>query len=84
EDNRVVSKAVYLALGIDKEGRREILGLKVDHNESFKSWSAFIQHLISRGLQSPKLVVSDAHEGLKKAIQQDFVGTSWQRCNVHF
>ncbi|MCM3712463.1 transposase, partial [Sporosarcina luteola] len=42
------------------------------------------QHLISRGLQSPKLVVSDAHEGLKKAIQQDFVGTSWQRCNVHF
>lgn len=84
EHNRVVSKAVYLALGIDKEGRREILGLKVDHNESFKSWSAFLQHLISRGLQSPKLVVSDAHEGLKKAIQQDFVGTSWQRCNVHF
>ncbi|WP_252501630.1 IS256 family transposase [Sporosarcina sp. Marseille-Q4943] len=84
EHNRVVSKAAYLALGIDKEGRREILGLKVDHNESFKSWSAFFQHLISRGLQSPKLVVSDAHEGLKKAIQQDFVGTSWQRCNVHF
>ncbi|MDW0118887.1 IS256 family transposase [Sporosarcina thermotolerans] len=84
EHNRVVSKAVYLALGVDKEGRREILGLKVDHNESFKSWSAFFQHLISRGLQSPKLVVSDAHEGLKKAIQQDFVGTSWQRCNVHF
>lgn len=84
EDSRVVSKAVYIALGIDKEGRREILGLKVDHNESLKSWSAFFQHLISRGLQSPKLVVSDAHEGLKKAIQQDFVGTSWQRCNVHF
>lgn len=84
EHNRVVSKAAYLALGMDKEGRREILGLKVDHNESFKSWSAFFQHLISRGLQSPKLVVSDAHEGLKKAIQQDFVGTSWQRCNVHF
>jgi putative transposase len=84
EHNRVISKAVYLALGIDEEGRREILGLKVDHNESFKSWSSFFQHLISRGLQSPKLVISDAHEGLKKAIQQDFVGTSWQRCNVHF
>lgn len=84
EGNRVVSKAVYLALGIDKEGRREILGLRVDHNESYKSWSSFIKGLISRGLQSPKLVVSDAHEGLKKAIQQDFVGTSWQRCNVHF
>ena len=84
EHHRVVSKAVYIALAIDEDGRREILGLKVDHNESFKSWSAFFQSLISRGLQSPKLIVSDAHEGLKKAIQQDFVGTSWQRCNVHF
>ncbi|MBD7986406.1 IS256 family transposase [Sporosarcina sp. Sa2YVA2] len=84
EHNRVVSKAVYIAMAIDDEGRREILGLRVDHNESFVSWSSFFQHLISRGLQSPKLVISDAHEGLKKAIQKDFVGTSWQRCTVHF
>lgn len=84
EHNRVVSKAVYLAFGIDEEGRREIIGLQVDHNESFKSWSSFFSSLISRGLQSPKLVISDAHEGLKKAIQQCFIGTSWQRCTVHF
>ena len=84
EHNRVVSKAVYIAMGINEVGQREILGIKVDHNESFQSWSTFFQHLISRGLQSPKLVVSDAHEGLKKAIQKEFIGTSWQRCNVHF
>ena len=84
EHNRVVSKAVYLAMGINEKGYREILGIKVDHNESYESWTAFFQYLISRGLSSPKLVVSDAHEGLRKAIQKEFIGTSWQRCNVHF
>lgn len=84
EHNRVVSKAVYLAMGINTKGFREILGIKVDHNESYESWTAFFQYLISRGLSSPKLVVSDAHEGLRKAIQKEFIGTSWQRCNVHF
>lgn len=84
EHSKVVSKAVYIAMGINEEGRREILGMSVDHNESYTSWSGFFKHLISRGLQSPKLVISDAHEGLKKAIRQEFIGTSWQRCTVHF
>lgn len=84
EHNRVISKAVYIAIAINEENRREILGLKVDHNESFESWQSFFQHLISRGLQSPKLVISDAHKGLKKAIQREFIGTAWQRCSVHF
>ncbi|WP_042354843.1 IS256 family transposase [Bacillus rubiinfantis] len=84
EHQKVVSKAVYIASAITDHGKREILGLSVDHAESYESWSRFLQHLKSRGLQSPQLVISDAHQGLKKAIQREFIGTSWQRCNVHF
>ena len=84
EHHRVVSKAVYIATAITENKQREILGLGVDHAESFDSWSRFLQQLKSRGLQSPKLVISDAHQGLQKAIQREFIGTSWQRCNVHF
>lgn len=84
EHNRVVSKAVYIATAITEKNRREILGLSVDHAEDFESWSRFFQYLKSRGLQSPKLIISDAHQGLQKAIQRDFIGTTWQRCTVHF
>lgn len=84
EHNRVVSKAVYIATAITEDNTREILGLSVDHAENFESWSRFFQQLKSRGLQSPKLVISDAHQGLQKAIQREFIGTVWQRCNVHF
>lgn len=84
EHHRVVSKAVYIATALTEKNKREILGLSVDHAESYESWSSFLKHLKSRGLQSPKLVISDAHQGLQKAIQREFVGTTWQRCNVHF
>ncbi|MFJ8091132.1 IS256 family transposase, partial [Lysinibacillus sp. NPDC095746] len=84
EHHRIVSKAVYIATAITENNKREILGLSVDHAESYESWSRFFQSLKSRGLQSPKLVISDAHQGLQKAIQRDFIGTAWQRCNVHF
>ncbi|PAE22904.1 IS256 family transposase [Bacillus sp. 7894-2] len=84
EHNRVVSKAVYIATAIAENNTREILGLSVDHAESYESWSRFFQQLKSRGLQSPKLLISDAHQGLQKAIQREFIGTAWQRCNVHF
>jgi putative transposase len=84
EHQSVVSKAIYIATAITEDNKREILGLSVDHVESFESWSRFFQHLKSRGLQSPKLIISDAHKGLQKAIQREFIGTSWQRCNVHF
>ena len=84
EHQRVVSKAIYIATAITEDDKREILGLSVDHVESYESWSRFFQHLKSRGFQSPKLVISDAHQGLQKAIQREFIGTSWQRCNVHF
>ncbi|WP_066190544.1 IS256 family transposase [Gracilibacillus timonensis] len=84
EHHKVVSKAVYIAVGVNEEKKREIIGMTVQHAESKESWSRFLESLQSRGLQSPKLVISDAHEGLKQAIQQRFIGTSWQRCTVHF
>jgi putative transposase len=84
EHDKVVSKAVYLMTGMKENKKREIIGLKVDHVESFEAWQGFFQDLKSRGLQSPKLVISDAHAGLKKAIEREFIGTSWQRCTVHF
>lgn len=84
EHHRVISKAVYIATAISDKNKREILGLSVDHVENYESWSHFLQQLKSRGLQSPNLVISDAHQGLQKAIQREFIGTSWQRCNVHF
>ena len=67
EHHRVISKAVYIATAITENNKREILGLNVDHAESFESWSRFLQQLKSRGLQSLKLVISDAHQGLTKS-----------------
>jgi putative transposase len=84
EHQRVVSKAVYIVTAITENNEREILGLKVDHAESYEAWQRVFQSLKSRGLQSPKLVISDAHKGLRKAIAEEFVGTTWQRCTVHF
>lgn len=84
EDNKIVSKSVHIACGVNKQGKREIIGLKINHAESIDSWSLFFEYLKSRGLQSPKLVISDAHAGLVTAIKQSFLGTSWQRCSVHF
>ncbi|WP_301107587.1 IS256 family transposase [Sporosarcina sp.] len=84
EYNKVVSKAVYIATALDDQGYRYVIGLHIDHVESFESWSKFFQLLKSRGLSSPKLTISDAHKGLVKAIEREFIGTSWQRCNVHF
>lgn len=83
EHNKVVSKAVYIAVGVNENNKREVIGLKVDHSESETSWYDFFESLKSRGLQSPKLVISDAHAGLKAAISKAFIGTSWQRCTVH-
>lgn len=83
EHNRVVPKAVYIATAITEDNRREVLGMKVDHAESYDAWKAFLLHLQSRGVQSPKLFITDAHAGLKKALKEVFVGSVWQRCLVH-
>jgi putative transposase len=84
EHHKVVSKAVYIAAAIREDHRREVLGFKVDHAESLEAWQSFFQDLKGRGLQSPRLIISDAHAGLRKAIEREFIGTSWQRCTVHF
>lgn len=84
EHHKVISKAVYIATGVNKQNKREILGFTVDHEEDYEAWKSFLESLKKRGLQSPKLIISDAHAGLRRAIQREFVGTSWQRCTVHF
>jgi putative transposase len=84
EHQRVVSKAVYIAIGINEKNKREIIGLSVNHAESKSGWIQFFDHLKSRGFQSPQMIISDAHEGLKSAIRESFIGASWQRCTFHF
>lgn len=84
ENDKVVSKSVHIAVGVSESGYREIIGLKVNHTESMDSWTSFFEYLKSRGLQSPKMVISDAHGGLVNSIKESFLGTSWQRCCVHF
>lgn len=83
ENDKVVSKSVHVACGVNEKGQREVIGLKISHVESTESWSSFFDYLKSRGLQSPKLVISDAHGGLVNAIKESFLGASWQRCTVH-
>src|SRR5699024_4039232 len=84
DGNRVVPSAVYIAKGITDKGKRVILGFKIDKEDSYDTWRNFISDLKGRGLTSPRLAISDAHKGLKKAIETEFLGTSWQRCVVHF
>ncbi|WP_243342971.1 IS256 family transposase [Anaerococcus sp. AGMB09787] len=84
ENNRVVSKACHIAIGINEKGNREIIGLDLSASESEYSWSNFFEYLKVRGLSGVKMVISDAHKGLVKAIKETFINVSWQRCQVHF
>ncbi|GAB2700976.1 IS256 family transposase [Thalassiella azotivora] len=81
---RVVSQAVVIATGVRADGHREVLGFDVGDSESGAFWTAFLRSLKARGLAGVQLVISDAHEGLKGAIASVLLGTSWQRCRVHF
>jgi transposase-like protein len=83
ELGRVVSKAVLVAVGVNADGRREVLGYEVSPDESESSWGSFLQSLIERGLSGVRLVVSDANKGLRSAIQRHFPSSSWQRCTIH-
>ena len=82
-DGRVVSVAVIVAVGVNGDGRREVLGLTVGASEAETFWTDFLRKLARRGLRGVKLVVSDAHEGLKAAIAK-VLNATWQRCRVHF
>lgn len=83
EHGRVRTKACVLAVGVNTEGRREVLGLAVGPAETEKFWCGFLRGLIGRGLAGVQLVISDAHAGLKKAVAK-VLGATWQRCRVHF
>jgi transposase-like protein len=84
ENGRIVSKGVYIALGVNYKGKREILGMHVGSQESTYEWTAFFNTLKSRGLKTPELLISDAHEGLKSATATCLTGGGWQRCTAHF
>src|SRR5215213_2374572 len=83
EGGRIVSVAAIIAVAVDAEGRREIVGLHLGPSEAETFWSVFLKGLVKRGLKGVKLVVSDAHEGLKAAIRR-VLGATWQRCRVHW
>lgn len=84
EEGRVVSMAVVMAIGVKDTGEREVLGLDVGPSEDGAFWLQFLRGLVARGLKGVRLVTSDAHEGLKRAIAAVLQGASWQRCRVHF
>ena len=83
EAGRIVSVAVTVAVGVNGDGRREVLGMAVGPSEAETFWTDFLRGLARRGLRGVKLVISDAHEGLKAAVTRVLRAT-WQRCRVHF
>src|SRR3954462_3171514 len=80
---RIVSVAVIIAVGVNSDGRREVLGMEVGTSEAEPIWTEFLRKLTRRGLRGVKLVVSDAHEGIKAAVSK-VLSATWQRCRVHF
>jgi putative transposase len=84
DGGRVVSRAVVIAVGVNTEGQREILGVDVGPSEDGAFWLAFLRSLVARGLRGVQLVTSDSHQGLKTAIAAVLQGASWQRCRTHF
>ncbi|BDA82927.1 hypothetical protein Sa4125_04690 [Aureimonas sp. SA4125] len=83
EGGRIVSVAAIIAVAVNTDGKREIVGLHIGPSEAETFWSSFLKSLVRRGLSGVKLVISDAHEGLKAAIRRVF-SASWQRCRVHW
>ena len=83
ESGRIVSAAVIVAVGVNSDGRREVLGMDIGPSEAETFWTEFLRKLARRGLRGVKLVISDAHEGIKAAIAK-VLHASWQRCRVHF
>jgi transposase-like protein len=83
EAGQVISKAVVIATGLRADGYREVLGVDVGDSENETFWTEFLRSLKDRGLRGVRLVISDAHAGLKAAIRRVFQGAGWQRCRVH-
>jgi transposase-like protein len=84
EGGRIVNVACVVAVGVNADGHREVLGLDVFTTEDGAGWTAFVRGLVARGLTGVALVISDAHQGLKDAIASVLPGASWQRCRTHY
>ncbi len=82
-DGRIVAVAVIVAVGVNGDGRREVLGMAIGASEAETFWTGFLRTLARRGRRGVKLVVSDAHQGLKAAVAK-VLNASWQRCRIHF
>ena len=83
QNGRIVSVAVIVAVGVNSDGRRGVLGMDIGPSEAETFWTAFLRKLARRGLRGVKLVVSHAHEGIKATVAK-VLNASWQRCCVHF
>ena len=83
-EGAVRSQAVLIAIGINSEGRREVLGVEIATRESKTTWKEFLESLKGRGLKGVELVISDDHSGLKSSVEEIFTKALWQRCYVHF
>ena len=83
EAGRIVSVAVTVAVAVNDQGRREVLGMAIGASEAEAFWTEFLRSLARRGLRGVKLVISDDHKGLKAAATR-ILGATWQRCRVHF
>ncbi|MEH0059935.1 IS256 family transposase [Auritidibacter ignavus] len=84
ENGRVVNAVALLATGVNGDGHREVLGLRVATSETGSAWNEFFADLVARGLGGVRLVTSDAHTGLKDAIAANLPGAVWQRCRTHY
>ena len=84
EGGRVVNAVVLLATGVNGDGHREVLGMRVATSETGSAWNEFFADLTARGLAGVRLVTSDAHTGLREAIAANLPGTTWQRCRTHY
>jgi len=83
QNGRIVSVAAIIAIGVNGDGRREVLGMEIGASEAEPFWTGFLRKLARRGLRGVKLVISDAHEGIKAAVSK-VLSCTWQRCRVHF
>lgn len=84
EAGRVISVATVVAVGVTEQGERTVLGAATGASEDHQFWTSFLRQLVKRGLRGVRLVISDAHEGLRQAIAKVLHEASWQRCRVHF
>lgn len=84
EDHRVGAKALMIAIGLTSAGRKEVIGFSLEEAESAKTWEGFFSSLKRRGLKGIRMLTSDAHEGIIRALHEVFPEVAWQRCQAHF